>query len=49
MRLFIFYECIYVCIYLLKEINTFNQQGRIKLIKSESKDIYDVTEDFYFK
>jgi len=29
-------------------MNTFIQQGHIKLIKSESKDIYNVTKDFYF-
>ncbi len=33
----------------MKEINTFIQQGCIKLIKSESKDIYIVAKDFYFK
>ncbi len=27
----------------------FNQQGHIKLIKSDSKDIYNVTKYFYFK
>ncbi len=32
-----------------KEINTFTQQGCIKLIKSESKDFYIVTIEFYFK
>ncbi len=31
-----------------KDINTFIQQGCIKLIKSDSKDIYNVTKDFYF-
>ncbi len=30
-------------------MNTFIQQGCIKLIKSGSKDIYNVTKDFYFK
>ncbi len=30
-------------------INTSIQQGCIKLIKSESKDIYNVTKDFHFK
>ncbi len=29
--------------------NTFIQQERIKLIKSDSKDIYNDTKDFYFK
>ncbi len=32
----------------LKEINTFIQQAWIKLIKSDSKDIYNVTKDLYF-
>ncbi len=32
----------------MKEINIFNQQGHITLIKSDSKDIY-VTKDLYFK
>ncbi len=31
------------------EINTFIQQGCTKLIKSDSKDIYNVTKYFYFK
>ncbi len=35
-------------IYFLKEMNTFVQQGHVKLIKRDSKDIY-VTKDFYFK
>jgi len=30
-------------------MNTFIQQGGIKLIKSDSKDMYNVTKDFYFK
>ncbi len=34
---------------LFKEMNTFIQQGRIKLIKRDSKDIYNVIKDFYFK
>ncbi len=34
---------------LLKEINTFIEQGCIKLISNESKYIYNVTEDLYFK
>ncbi len=29
--------------------NTFIQQERIKLIKSDSKDIYNDTKDLYFK
>jgi len=34
--------------FLLKEINTFNlKQGCIKLIKSGSDVIYNVTKDFY--
>ncbi len=33
----------------LEEINDFIQQGCIKLIKSDSKDIYNVTKDCYFK
>jgi len=40
----------FVCIYVfLKEMNTFIQQDYIKLIKSDSKYIYNVTKDFYFK
>ncbi len=42
--LFLFFS--FVC---LKEIDTFIQQGCIKLIKSEGIDIYNVTVDFYFK
>ncbi len=30
-------------------MNTFIQQGRIKLIKSDSEDIYNVIKDFHFK
>ncbi len=30
-------------------MNTFIQQGCIKLSKGVSKDIYNVTKDFYFK
>ncbi len=30
-------------------MNTFIQQGHIKLIKSDSEDIYNVTKDFCFK
>ncbi len=33
----------------LEEINDFIQQGCIKLIKSDSKDMYNVTKDCYFK
>jgi len=33
----------------LKEINTFIQQGCIQFIKSDSKEMYNVTKDFYFK
>ncbi len=33
----------------LKEINIFIHQGHIKFIKSDSKDIYNITKDFYFK
>ncbi len=29
--------------------NTFMQQGCIKLVKSDCKDIYNVLKDFYFK
>ncbi len=32
-----------------KEIYMFIQQGCIELIKSDSKDIYKVTKDLYFK
>jgi len=36
--------------HLLKGIYTFIQQGLvIKLVKSDSKDLYTVTKDFYFK
>ncbi len=31
------------------EINTFIQQGHMKLFKSDCEDIYNVTKDFYFK
>ncbi len=31
-----------------KEINTFIQQEYIKLIKSDTKDIYNFTKGFYF-
>ncbi len=34
---------------ILKEMSTFIHQGCIKLIKSDSKDVYNVTKDFYFK
>ncbi len=41
--------CVYV-IYILGQIfNTVIQQRCIELIKSDSKDIYDVAKDFYFK
>ncbi len=30
-------------------MNTFIQQERINLIKSDSKGIFNVTKDFYFK
>jgi len=33
----------------LKKVNAFIQQGCIKLIRRDSKDIYSVTEDLYFK
>jgi len=33
----------------MKEINTFIQEGCIQLIKSDSKDIYNVTKAFYFR
>jgi len=32
-----------------EEINTFIEQGCIKLFESESKDIYNVSKYFYFK
>jgi len=35
--------------FVLKEINTFINQGCIKLIKSKSKVIYNVAKDFYLK
>ncbi len=31
------------------EINTFIQQGSFKLIKSDDKDIYNITKYFYFR
>ncbi len=31
------------------KINTFIQQGCIKLIKSDGKDMYNVTKAFYFR
>ncbi len=37
-----------IIIIIFKEINTSIQQEHIKLIKSDSKDIY-VTKDFHFK
>ncbi len=30
-------------------MNTLIQEGCIKLIKSDIKDIYNITQDFYFK
>ncbi len=33
----------------LKEINTFTQQGCIKLIKSDSKDMFNNVKKIYFK
>ncbi len=33
----------------LLEINTFIQQGSFKLFKSDDKNIYNVTKDFYFR
>jgi len=33
----------------LKQINTFIQQGCIKWIKIDSKDIYNATKNVYFK
>ncbi len=30
-----------------EEINTFNQQACIKVIKSDSKDIYNITKDLF--
>ncbi len=33
----------------LGEINTFVQQGCIKLIKSDGEEMYNVTKDLYFK
>jgi len=37
-----------ILIYFLKEMNAFTQQGCITFIKSDSKDIYNVSKDFYF-
>jgi len=36
-------------IFFIKEISTFIQQGHIKLIKSYSKGIYNVTKGFFPK
>ncbi len=36
-------------IYFLKCINIFTLQGNIKLIKSDSREIYNVTKGFYLK
>ncbi len=33
----------------MKKVNAFIHQGRIKLITTDSKDIYNVTKDFHFK
>ncbi len=38
-----------VSMFVFKEINTFIHQGRIKFIKTDSKDIYNVTKDYHFK
>jgi len=38
-----------VVVVVFKAVNTFIQQGCFKLIKSDNKDIYNVTRDFYFK
>ncbi len=38
-----------IFIYEIRKNNIFIQQGCIKLIKSDSKDIYNVSKDFYFK
>ncbi len=35
--------------FFLKEINTFIQQECIKLIKRDSKDMYNATKEFHFK
>ncbi len=35
--------------FFFKEVTTFIQQEWIKLIQSKSKDIYNVTKDFYLK
>ncbi len=37
---------VWICLYVS---NTFVQLGHIKLIKSDSKDIYNVRKGFYFK
>ncbi len=34
--------------FFLEEINTFIQQGRLIVIKSDSEDSYNATKDFYF-
>ncbi len=33
------FGCLFICIYFLKEINNFIQQGCVKLMKSISKDL----------
>ncbi len=35
--------------FISQEFNTFVQQGCIKLIKSDNKDMYNVAKDFYFR
>ncbi len=33
----------------LKDMNTFIEQGYIKLFKNDTKGVYNVTKEFYFK
>ncbi len=39
----------FILLYFFKEINAFIYQGCIQLIKSNWKDIYNFTKDFYLK
>jgi len=45
---FVWVSSFYLFIFHLKEVNIFTQQGCIKLIKSDSKDNYNVKEDCFF-
>ncbi len=43
-----FSKCLSCCVY-EKQYWKINKKGCIKLIKSDNKDNYNVTKDFYFK